>query len=44
MGLVRQYSCPTCGMKYPHDKGYIHSISECQKTERKLSTNKMKGR
>lgn len=32
----RQYSCPYCGMKYPHDKGYIHSITECQKKERTL--------
>lgn len=34
MGIVRQYSCPLCGLRYPHDKGYLHSITECQKKER----------
>lgn len=32
--ITRQYACPQCGMKYPHDKAYIHSITECQKKER----------
>ena len=32
--IKRQYSCPLCTLKYPHDKWYVHSISECQKKER----------
>lgn len=32
--IKRQYSCPHCGTVYPHDKAYIHSITECQKKER----------
>ncbi len=27
-------TCPWCGTVYKHDKGYIHSVQECQKKER----------
>lgn len=33
MGLER-YKCPYCGTAYKHDKGYIHTVQECQKKER----------
>lgn len=31
-----RYKCPYCGTVYKHDKGYIHSVQECQKKEREL--------
>lgn len=29
-----RYSCPFCGTSYKHDDAYIHSVAQCQKTER----------